>query len=65
MSTTTQVKINRGVGMMREGDLDPVYHAFNDRHTSLHDMTAKTVAGWLAGWLAGCVCVSLKKGGRF
>jgi hydrogenase maturation factor len=55
MSTTTQVKINRRVGTMREGDLDPVYHAFNDRqHTSLHDMTAKTVAGWLAV----CVCVS-------
>jgi hypothetical protein len=25
---------------MREVDLDPNDHTFNDRHTSLHDMTA-------------------------
>jgi len=37
---STQVKISRRLGMMREVDLDPNDHTFNDRHTSLHDMTA-------------------------
>jgi hypothetical protein len=36
----SQVKISRRLGMMREVNLDPNDHAFNDRHTSLHDMTA-------------------------
>ena len=37
---STQAKISRRLGMMREVDLDPNDHTFNDRHTSLHDMTA-------------------------
>jgi hypothetical protein len=28
---------------MREVDLDPNDHTFNDRHTSLHDMTSQFI----------------------
>ena len=40
---STQVKISRRSGMMREVDLDPNDHTFNDRHTSLHEMTAQFI----------------------
>jgi hypothetical protein len=38
------------MGMMREVDLDPNDHAFNDMHTSLHDMTAQFIKLYLASY---------------
>jgi hypothetical protein len=45
------IKFSRRLGMMREVDLDPNDHAFNDMHTSSHDMTSQFIKLYLITYL--------------